>query len=210
MTLGMVRYWLPRSPSSHNASEPTVLSLEKKTGESGGLSECSGYSKIEGGSSLSAIDVAAPTGVDRWMSLARRRPAQPPRLRALSGDNHLITRAHGSLRWGETLGQNWPIRRPQRMVRLSLVANPRPWPRRARIVTPLRTVRKKRRRRRSWTSAHSVNRGAGAFCNGPKNSGGRTRTCDLRVMSPTSCQLLHPATVADKTTPVGGGCQAVG
>ena len=23
--------------------------------------------------------------------------------------------------------------------------------------------------------------------------GGRTRTCDLRVMSPTSCQLLHPA-----------------
>ena len=24
-------------------------------------------------------------------------------------------------------------------------------------------------------------------------SGGRTRTCDLRVMSPTSCQLLHPA-----------------
>jgi hypothetical protein len=24
--------------------------------------------------------------------------------------------------------------------------------------------------------------------------GGRTRTCDLRVMSPTSCQLLHPAT----------------
>ena len=26
-------------------------------------------------------------------------------------------------------------------------------------------------------------------------SGGRTRTCDLRVMSPTSCQLLHPAIV---------------
>ena len=26
-------------------------------------------------------------------------------------------------------------------------------------------------------------------------SGGRTRTCDLRVMSPTSCQLLHPALV---------------
>src|SRR3569833_3409299 len=24
--------------------------------------------------------------------------------------------------------------------------------------------------------------------------GDRTRTCDLRVMSPTSCQLLHPAT----------------
>ena len=23
--------------------------------------------------------------------------------------------------------------------------------------------------------------------------GGKTRTCDLRVMSPTSCQLLHPA-----------------
>ena len=27
-----------------------------------------------------------------------------------------------------------------------------------------------------------------AFC-----SGNRTRTCDLWVMSPTSCQLLHPA-----------------
>jgi hypothetical protein len=29
MTLWMGRYWLPRSPSSHDASEPTVLSLEK-------------------------------------------------------------------------------------------------------------------------------------------------------------------------------------
>ena len=31
--------------------------------------------------------------------------------------------------------------------------------------------------------------------NGPYliGCGGRTRTCDLRVMSPTSCQLLHPA-----------------
>ena len=27
--------------------------------------------------------------------------------------------------------------------------------------------------------------------------GSRTRTCDLRVMSPTSCQLLHPATEKD-------------
>ena len=27
----------------------------------------------------------------------------------------------------------------------------------------------------------------------PTSSGGRTRTSDLRVMSPTSCQLLHPA-----------------
>ncbi len=27
-------------------------------------------------------------------------------------------------------------------------------------------------------------------------SRGRTRTCDLRVMSPTSCQLLYPASVS--------------
>lgn len=111
MTLGVVPYWLPRSPSSNNASEPTVLSLEKKTGGSRGLSECSGYSKIEGGSSPT-IDVAAPTGVDRWVSVARKQRAQPPRLRALSGDNHLITRAYGSLRQGETLDQNRQIRRP--------------------------------------------------------------------------------------------------
>ena len=36
--------------------------------------------------------------------------------------------------------------------------------------------------------------------NGPYlfGCGGRTRTCDLRVMSPTSCQLLHPATLRVK------------
>jgi hypothetical protein len=96
------------------------------------------------------------------------------------------------------------------MMRLSLVVEQRPWPRRAGIITPWRTTGKKRERRRMGASARSVNPGADAFCNGPGNSGGRTRTCDLRVMSPTSCQLLHPATVADKTTPVGGGCQAVG
>ena len=28
------------------------------------------------------------------------------------------------------------------------------------------------------------------------NCGGRTRTYDLRVMSPTSCQLLHPAIIS--------------
>ena len=27
----------------------------------------------------------------------------------------------------------------------------------------------------------------------PQYCGGRTRTCDLRVMSPTRCQLLHSA-----------------
>ena len=32
------------------------------------------------------------------------------------------------------------------------------------------------------------------FC----SSGGRTRTCDLRVMSPTSYQLLYPAIALQK------------
>lgn len=31
---------------------------------------------------------------------------------------------------------------------------------------------------------------------GPRGSGGTTRTCDLRVMNPASCQLLHPATLS--------------
>ena len=30
------------------------------------------------------------------------------------------------------------------------------------------------------------------------SSGGRTRTCDLRVMSPTSYQLLYPAIALQK------------
>jgi hypothetical protein len=104
-----------------------------------------------------------------------------------SGDNHLITQAHGSLRRGETLGEIRQIRRPEGMMRLSLVVEQRPWPRRAGIITPWRTTGKKRERRRMGASARSVNPGADAFCNGPGNSGGRIRTCDLRVMSPTSC-----------------------
>ena len=93
-------------------------------------------------------------------------------------------------------------------MQLSLVVNQRPWPRRTGIVTPLRTVCKTRKRRRLVASAFSVNHGAGAFCNGPKNSGGWIRTSDLRVMSPTSCQLLYPAimqrTIAGLTRSVNG------
>ena len=32
------------------------------------------------------------------------------------------------------------------------------------------------------------------------SSGNRTRTCDLRVMSPTSCLLLYPALCCKDTT----------
>jgi len=114
----------------------------------------------------------AATPPTRADTVTRRSRAQPPRLRALSGDNHLITRAYGSLRRGETLGRKGPSRRHGWRERLSLVADQRHRPGRAGIVTPLRTVRKKRERRPLGASAFSVNRGGGAFCNGPKNSGG--------------------------------------
>ena len=44
------------------------------------------------------------------------------------------------------------------------------------------TALRKRKASRKWLA-----------CKDLANSGGRTRTCDLRVMSPTSCQLLYPA-----------------
>src|SRR5690606_21031682 len=45
----------------------------------------------------------------------------------------------------------------------------------------------------SWKSGwHKIKRPK-SFNLGLCSSGNRTRTCDLRVMSPTSYQLLHPA-----------------
>jgi hypothetical protein len=65
-------------------------------------------------------------------SLRREITAASP----LSRDNHLITRPHGSLRRGETLGEDGPIGRHGWRERLSLAADQRPWPRRAGIETP--------------------------------------------------------------------------
>ncbi len=53
------------------------------------------------------------------------------------------------------------------------------------------------KRRRVSAPALVVNPRVGGFRYGLLTSGGRTRTCDLRVMSPTSCQLLYPAVSQD-------------
>ncbi len=43
-----------------------------------------------------------------------------------------------------------------------------------------------------------------------KLSGDWTRTSDLRVMSPTSYQLLYPAILFEEFTSVGADCQGIG
>ena len=62
-----------------------------------------------------------------------------------------------------------------------------------RIVNPQDNQRKKRRSRQDLLTASSENQSAGYVCNRASNSGDRTRTCDLEVMSLASYQLLHPA-----------------
>ncbi len=58
---------------------------------------------------------------------------------------------------------------------------------------PLRGLTLKRQRRRVSAPALIVNPWVAAFRHDRSTSGGWTRTSDLRVMSPTSCQLLYPA-----------------
>ncbi len=71
---------------------------------------------------------------------------------------------------------------------------------------PSRRLALKRERRRVSAPAFVDNPQVGGFRTDTLTSGGRTRTCDLRVMSPTSCQLLYPAievgTLTDRPTPV--------
>ena len=62
--------------------------------------------------------IGAPARVSCWMSVARRSVAQPPRLRVLSRDNHLITRTYVSAGDRETSGRNGPIGWAGRMLRL--------------------------------------------------------------------------------------------
>ncbi len=57
----------------------------------------------------------------------------------------------------------------------------------------MRGLALERKRRGVSASALFVNPWVGGFRNDPPTSGGRIRTYDLRVMSPTSCQLLYPA-----------------
>ena len=128
--------------------------------------------------------VIAPQGLETlgWISM----------LCALSGRNHLITRAYGSLLRGETLGQNGRMGRPGAMLRLSPSNDQRHQREQARIVIPWRNWRRNRKRRRALSTAFCVNRGAAAFCSSPFTSGGGIRTRDLRVMSPTSYLTALP------------------
>jgi len=128
----------------------------------------------------------APTFVNRWKAVTQRLLAQPPRLWTLSGRNHLITRAHGSLRRGETLGENGQIGWPGGRLRLSPPANQRQRPRKARIVTPWRNWRRNRKRRRGLSTACSVNRRAAAFCNGPS-----TRAVQTVFVRPEIANMVH-------------------
>ena len=91
-----------------------------------------------------------------------------------SGRNPLITRAHVSAGDRETLGRRGPDGRPDGMGRLSLVVDRRHWPRMGGIVNSLRTIGRKRKRRRGEASAFSVNRGAGRVCNRPGNRANQT------------------------------------
>lgn len=113
------------------------------------------------------------------MRVAPARPARHNRAGVFlvrkwitSGDNLLITRAYVSGRRRETLGQGKWITRPRTMLRLCPVVERRDQARWARIVTPWRIWRRKRKRRRVVSTAFCVNRGAVVFCNGPKSSGG--------------------------------------
>ena len=77
----------------------------------------------------------------------------------------------------------------------------------ARSLNPCESPCTKRQRRRGLSAASFVNRGAGRVCNRPGNSGGRIRTCDLRVMSPTSYQTALPRSRVADYTPRPGGLQ---
>ena len=128
-------------------------------------------------------------------------PSKPPSFRPLRRDNNLITPAGGLERLGETFGQMGPKWRDRRRGRLSLRDNPETP---ARIDDPRKPLREKQKRRRCWASAFFVNRGAGWVCNRPTNSGGRIRTCDLRVMSPTSYQAALPRNLYSHRSRPGG------
>ena len=110
-------------------------------------------------------------------------------------DNGAITPAAKSLYRGEISWHGRPPacrKRAGSMRWLSVSANQRTRLNRAEIVTRCGDWRRKRKRRRGLSTAFSLNRGAGHVCNRPKSSGGRIRTSDLRVMSPTSYQAALP------------------
>ena len=125
---------------------------------------------------------------------------RPPCLAALPRDNHLITPAGGDERPGETSGRNrplWPSRwtrpvMPGGGFETRLIRGPAPRVLRKPSPKPRRRRASARKRRRGVSAASRMNRGAGRVCNRRRNSGGRIRTYDLRVMSPTSYQAALP------------------
>ena len=129
--------------------------------------------------------------------------SQPLSLRPLCRDNPLITPAGDSERPAETvaeIGSGWAVGGGHRLWPIATNRDTQfnaPFmSTRLSLRKPLRNLRvgagQKRQRRPSLSGGVHREPWADRVCNRPGNSGGRIRTCDLRVMSPTSYQTALP------------------
>ena len=113
---------------------------------------------------------------------------------SLPESNNLITRSRVALRDRETFDVVWRGLRFEGLAKPTSHAIRQESPNAAQPrASPFDDARKKPNARTSPSGRRALICGSAGFATGLSTSGGWTRTSDLRVMSPTSYQLLYPA-----------------